>query len=197
MKLARRELAHSNIRIPKDARREKDLHPPAHLHHLRKEVRRHPLHGHLTHAEITTLNRDRARLVQQREALQHHIDHASGTLATDFARVCSILHDAGYLTSDYQLTDAGTLLRSIYCETDLICTEAVREHAWDGLEPAELAAVISAITGEARKETDHYWPPAQTEVLADTFADTQRIARDIHRLEQEHDVELSALFTVD
>ena len=191
VKLARRELAHSNIRIPKDARREKDLHPPAHLHHLRKEVRRHPLHGHLTHAEITTLNRDRARLVQQREALQHHIDHASGTLATDFARVCSILHDAGYLTSDYQLTDAGTLLRSIYCETDLICTEAVREHAWDGLEPAELAAVISAITGEARKETDHYWPPAQTEVLADTFADTQRIARDIHRLEQEHDVELS------
>lgn len=191
IKRARRELAHSNIRIPKDARREKDLRPSAHLQHLRKEMRRHPLHGKLTHAEIAALNRDRGRLVQRREVLQHHIDHASGTLATDFARVCTILRDAGYLTSDYQLTDAGTLLRSIYCETDLICAEAVREHAWDGLAPEELAAVISAITGEARKETDHYWPPAQTEVLADTFADTQRIARDIHHLEHQHDLLLS------
>ncbi|MGJ0241972.1 hypothetical protein ACQUZI_10050, partial [Streptococcus pyogenes] len=82
--------------------------------------------------------------------------------------MCDVLQSAGYLTSTYELTSAGTLLRSIYCETDLICAEAIREHAWDGLTPAELAAVASAITGESRKDTDHYWPPAQTEVLADT-----------------------------
>ncbi|WP_306558771.1 RNA helicase [Lawsonella clevelandensis] len=191
VKLARRELTHSNIRIPKDARHEKNIRPPAHLQQLRRELRHHPLHGHLNHAEITALNRERAHLLNRQENLQHRIEHDAGTLATDFTHVCDVLQSAGYLTSTYELTSAGTLLRSIYCETDLICAEAIREHAWDGLTPAELAAVASAITGESRKDTDHYWPPAQTEVLADTYTDTQRIARDIHHLENDHELLLS------
>ena len=145
VKLARRELTHSNIRIPKDARHEKNIRPPAHLQQLRRELRHHPLHGHLNHAEITALNRERAHLLNRQENLQHRIEHDAGTLATDFTHVCDVLQSAGYLTSTYELTSAGTLLRSIYCETDLICAEAIREHAWDGLTPAELAAVALSL----------------------------------------------------
>ena len=52
--------------------------------------------------------------------------------------------------SELRVTDDGRLLARIYSESDLLVAECLRSGAWKGLQPAELAAVISAMVFEAR-----------------------------------------------
>jgi ATP-dependent RNA helicase HelY len=46
------------------------------------------------------------------------------------------------------------MLARIWTEADLIVTEALREGVFDGLGPAELAAAVSVVVYEARRETE-------------------------------------------
>jgi ATP-dependent RNA helicase HelY len=52
------------------------------------------------------------------------------------------------------VTEAGRLLSRIWSEADLLVAECLRRGVWDGLEPAELAAVASVVVYESRRETD-------------------------------------------
>jgi ATP-dependent RNA helicase HelY len=45
-------------------------------------------------------------------------------------------------------------LSRIYCESDLLVAECLRQGVWKGLGPAELAAVASAVIFESRREGD-------------------------------------------
>ena len=51
---------------------------------------------------------------------------------------------------DPKVTDDGRLLARIYSESDLLVAECLRSGAWEGLAPAELAAVLSAVLYESR-----------------------------------------------
>ena len=51
---------------------------------------------------------------------------------------------------DPRVTDDGRLLARIYSESDLLVAECLRTGVWTGLEPAELAAVVSAVVYETR-----------------------------------------------
>ena len=53
-------------------------------------------------------------------------------------------------TTDPKVTDDGRLLARIYSESDLLVAECLRSGAWAGLNPAELAAVVSAVLYETR-----------------------------------------------
>ena len=46
------------------------------------------------------------------------------------------------------------MLARIWTEADLLVAECLRRGVWDGLTPAELAAAVSAVVYEARRETD-------------------------------------------
>ena len=48
------------------------------------------------------------------------------------------------------MTDDGRLLARIYSESDLLVAECLRSGAWEGLEAAELAAVLSSVLYESR-----------------------------------------------
>ena len=52
------------------------------------------------------------------------------------------------------MTDAGRMLARIWSEADLLVAECLRRGVWDGLDPAELAAAVSVLVYEARRETD-------------------------------------------
>lgn len=183
IKAARKGLNHSQIRIPHAARKDKTLRPPRKISILRRQLRQHPLHRSMSNAEIADLNRNRHRLLRQKNKANKHISGATNTLGTEFSAVCNILQQSGYLDSEYRLTRAGEMLREIYNETDFLCAEVVREKIWDGLDPAELAGLFSALTGEARKETDRSWPPAPTDALDDALAQLKRLSRDLSRIE--------------
>ncbi|MFY9189988.1 MAG: DEAD/DEAH box helicase [Lawsonella sp.] len=183
IKAARKGLNRSQIRIPRAARKEKAPRPPRKIAILRRELRQHPLHRSLSNSEIADLNRNRHRLIRQKTKASKTISEATSTLGAEFSAVCNILQQSGYLTDDYALTNAGELLREIYNETDFLCAELIREKIWDGLDPAELAGLFSALTGEARKDSDIAWPPSPTDSLDDALQQVQRLARDISRLE--------------
>ena len=51
------------------------------------------------------------------------------------------------------VTDDGRLLARIYSESDLLVAECLRGGVWDGLNPAELAAVVSSVLYESREVT--------------------------------------------
>ena len=51
------------------------------------------------------------------------------------------------------VTDDGRLLARIYSESDLLVAECLRAGTWQGLDAAELAAVLSAVLYESRGDT--------------------------------------------
>src|SRR5690606_32227841 len=50
------------------------------------------------------------------------------------------------------VTEAGRLLSRIWSEADLLVAECLRRGIWNDLQPAELAAVVSVVVYEARRE---------------------------------------------
>ena len=46
------------------------------------------------------------------------------------------------------------MLTRIWTEADLLVAECLRRGLWDGLDPAELAAAVSVVVYEARRESD-------------------------------------------
>ncbi len=97
------------------------------------------------------------------------------SLAGQFDRVISLLEDRGHLVVDeprgrrgsgggrngdadggagepaWSLTTSGQRLARLYHECDLLVVEALEDGLFDGLEPAEVAALASAFTYEERR----------------------------------------------
>src|SRR5690606_40697438 len=97
------------------------------------------------------------------------------SLARSFDRICALLAERGYLEraadsglageqgSDTgagsedgadadRVTEDGMMLARIYSESDLLAAECVRRHVWHGLSAPELAAVVSSLVYEARRD---------------------------------------------
>jgi superfamily II RNA helicase len=72
--------------------------------------------------------------------------------------VLEVLSARSYL-SGWSVTPAGEMLAGIYHEADLLIGETLRAGILNGLEPASLAAVVSAFCFEARRERESA-PPA-------------------------------------
>lgn len=62
----------------------------------------------------------------------------------------SVLSELGY-AEGWQLNEQGQLLRSIYHECDLLIAEAIKEGVFDGLEPAQLAGLLSSFVYESKR----------------------------------------------
>ncbi len=74
----------------------------------------------------------------------------SVSLAAQLDRRLAVLEGRGFVDG-WRLTADGALLAGIYHESDLLVAEAVRDGILDELNPAELAAVASALSFEARR----------------------------------------------
>jgi ATP-dependent RNA helicase HelY len=108
----------------------------------------------------------------------------SVSLAALLDRRLAILEQRGFVEG-WHLTEPGHALASIYHESDLLVTEALRLGLFDGLEPALLAGVVSAFTFEARRAGEDEREPHQRQVVerlaklsalaADLRADERRV----------------------
>ena len=76
------------------------------------------------------------------------------SLARAFDRIRALLAERGYLSDDdgETVTAQGERLARLWGESDLLAAECLRHGVWDGLEPAELAAVVSALVYESRRD---------------------------------------------
>jgi ATP-dependent RNA helicase HelY len=118
---------------------------------LRRELRAHPCHGCSEREDHARWAERWWRLEREREQLARRIEGRTNTIARTFDRVCELLTERGYLVGD-TVTPHGERLRRLYAESDLLVAECLREGIWDGLDGAQLAACVSALVYEARRE---------------------------------------------
>jgi ATP-dependent RNA helicase HelY len=118
---------------------------------LRAALRTHPCHGCHDREQHMRWAERRSRLERENEDLHRRMEGRVGSLGRRFDRICTLLQQLGYLDGD-RTTDAGRQLSRIWSESDLVISECLRGGVWDGLEPAELAAVASTVVYEPRRE---------------------------------------------
>ena len=135
---------------------------------------------------VATRGRDRAVELLRRSFAQFQADRRGGksssSLVARFESLCQVLVRLGYLSEDGQrVTDAGRLLARIYSELDLVVAQAVRAGAFDGLSVPDLAAALSSLLFESRRQGGQR-PSRQVE---HAIRNLRRVMVEVRTLERE------------
>ncbi|HKN96807.1 MAG TPA: RNA helicase, partial [Pseudonocardiaceae bacterium] len=152
--------------------------------------RAHPCHGCEHREDHARWAERHHRLAAENDQLKQRMAATTHSLARSFDRIRALLGERGYLTrgADQDVTEHGRRLARLYSESDLLAAECLRDGVWRGLAPAELAAVVSALVYEARRDG-----PAETRVpagpIGDALAATARLWAAIEEDERRHRLE--------
>jgi ATP-dependent RNA helicase HelY len=124
---------------------------------LREQLRRHPAHQLPDREEKARLAERYLRIERDNEQIRKKVAAATNSLARTFDRIVVLLTERGFIDGsgdgDPRVTDDGRVLARIYSESDLLVAECLRGGAWEGLDAAELAAVLSSVLYESRGDT--------------------------------------------
>jgi ATP-dependent RNA helicase HelY len=171
----RRDLAAAlrRVAVPPGPSRRKGSPPDAdeEVARLRAAVRAHPCHGCPDRDEHARWAERYRRLQRENAGLVRRVEGRTDSLGRTFDQICELLDQRGYLAGD-EATPAGRRLARIWSESDLVVTECLRDGVWEALDPAELAAVVSTLVYEARRDepaADRMPSPAVRDALADTL----------------------------
>src|SRR4051795_4439321 len=192
---ARRDLA-STLRqaVPEDqpSRRRRNgtadgVHPgdDEQLVELRRRMRSHPCHSCPDREEHARWAERYTRLDRETHALRRRIEGRTNSVARTFDRVCDVLSDLGYLDTGAEgvrVTRHGSRLRRLYTEHDLLASECLRAGVWKGLDGPGLAAVLSALVHESRRE-DGPPPRLPSGRVGEALEATARVWSDLQALE--------------
>src|SRR6201996_3026654 len=107
---------------------------------LRRQLRRHPCHACPDREQHARYAERYFRAKKDIDDLERQVAGRRHVIARTFERVCAVLDELGYLDGD-TVTPAGRRLTRLYSELDLLAAECLRRGQWEGLNPAELAAV--------------------------------------------------------
>jgi ATP-dependent RNA helicase HelY len=175
------------------------------LHDLRRALRAHPVHGLPDREDRVRLAERWLRELREAERLQRTMAERTGSLTRQFDRTCDVLEELGYLvpevaplvpadtevvpvTDDVPVATAdGRRLARIWSEGDLLVAECLREGVWRGLTPAELAAVVSTLVFEARRDFPGQ-PSVPAGKVAGAIAEMRRIRIRLADVEAEHGI---------
>ncbi|GAA5181050.1 DEAD/DEAH box helicase [Rugosimonospora acidiphila] len=127
------------------------------LERLRHALRAHPCHACPDREEHARWAERKHRLDRDNATLRDKVANRTGSLTRTFDQVCALLERRGYLRSadgTLGVTDAGRMLARVWTEADLLVAECLRQGVWDQLSPPELAAAVSVVLYEARRESD-------------------------------------------
>jgi ATP-dependent RNA helicase HelY len=120
---------------------------------LRRQMRAHPCHSCPDREQHARWAERWWRLTRETEGLQRKVDGRANSVARTFDRICDLLEEMGYLgEGGATVTERGEQLRRLYTEKDLLAAECLRHGVWDKLDPAGLAAAISTLVHEPRRE---------------------------------------------
>ena len=159
----------------------------AELAALRRALRAHPCHGCADREAHARWAERHDRLVRETDKIRQQVAATTHSLARTFDRIRALLGERGYLDGE-RITEHGRRLSRLWSETDLLTAECLRHGSWDGLGPAELAAVVSALVFETRRD-DAVGPRVPTGPVADALAATVRLWVGLEEDERRHRLE--------
>lgn len=164
----------------------------AELEDARREMLVHPCHQCPDREDHARWAERYFRTLRDRDRLAGEISRETGSIARIFDRRCTVLAHLGYLVGegdDLAPTDVGRMLRTIYSESDLAIAECLRTGAWDHLGAPGLAAAVSSLVYQGRKEEDDRQPripQGPTGPLGLALRETVRIWSRLDELHAEH-----------
>ena len=176
----------TGIVAPPRTRRRSEAADDAELAALRRALRAHPCHGCDDREAHARWAERYDRLDRETDTLRQQVAATTHSLVRTFDRIRALLAERGYLEGE-QLTEHGRRLARLWSETDLLTAECLRHGLWDELEPAELAAVISALVYEARRDATTPRVPAGP--VSDALAATVRLWAELEADERRHRLE--------
>jgi ATP-dependent RNA helicase HelY len=191
---SRRDLAstlrNTGIVAPDRSRHRSGAGDDAELAALRRALRSHPCHGCDDREAHARWAERYYRLLAETEQLEQRVAATTHSLARAFDRIRALLTERGYLAGgkESEVTGHGRMLARLYSESDLLTAECLRHGGWSGLGPAELAAVVSELVYESRRDG-----PGEARVpggaVADALAMTARLWAELEEDERRHRVE--------
>ncbi len=131
----------------------------------------------------------RADALEQRvHGVDRRIRVRTETLARQFDRVLAVLEQLEYVRG-FELLPKGRTLARIYGEGDILVGEALASGLFDGLSPAEAAALASTVVYESRERVPSpgELPTGETQARYERL---QRTWRRVRRTEDQHGVQL-------
>ena len=154
------------------------------LTELRRELKAHPCHQCPEREDHARWAARWWKLKRESSALQRKVEQRTNSVAQTFERICAVLVQLGYLGEDGEsVTDLGSRLRRLYTEKDLLAAECLRGGAWKRLDPAELAAVVSMLVHEPRRDEHDPFPRMPTDNVSDAWQDMVRRWSELEDLE--------------
>lgn len=153
----RRDLARRAVSVAEDSPRETATRASSdndEVSELRSRLRSHPCHGCQDREAHARWSERYFRSERQVAELERRISTRTHSIARQFDRVCETLVHLGYLRGegdDLQITDSGRLLGGLYSESDLLMAQCLTSGEWRELEPHELAAVVSCVVYQSRR----------------------------------------------
>ncbi|MDI3386872.1 DEAD/DEAH box helicase [Streptomyces sp. B-S-A8] len=151
---------------------------------LRAALRAHPCHGCDEREDHARWAERYHRLKRDTRQLERRIEGRTNTIARTFDRIVALLTELDYLRGD-EVTDDGRRLGRLYGELDLLASECLRAGVWEGLNPAELAACVSALVYEARAADDALAPKLPAGPAKAALGEMVRIWGRLDALEEE------------
>ncbi|QYH36234.1 RNA helicase [Salinibacterium sp. M195] len=148
-----------NERADRDRRQRK-------LASLRNQMRKHDCHACPERESHARWAERWWRLKRETDQLSRQIQARTGAVAKIFDRVTDVLTELKYIepgaNGEMTLNEHGRVLRRIYGERDLLVTESLRQGLWKDLDAASLAAIVTTLVYEPRRDegdlSDRYLP---------------------------------------
>jgi len=159
---------------------------------LRRQMRAHPCH-HCPDRESHARWAERFyRTLRDKDKIANEISRATGSIARMFDRRLAVLGDLGYVEGsgvDVAVTEAGAMMRTLYSENDLVMSECLRLGVWNDLNAPALAAAVSTLLYNGRREDENRTPripggPHGT--LGNALNETVRVWSRVDDLQGEH-----------
>ena len=153
-----------------------------------RQAEAHPCHACPDRPEHERWAARASQVDQQIRGLDRRIRTRTETLARQFERVLAVLEELGYVDG-FSIEPKGRTLARIYGEGDILMAEALADGLLDGLQPSEVAALVSTIVYESRERTPRTseMPTAASVERYETFGG---IWRRVRGAEDRHQVEL-------
>ena len=186
---ARRDLAATlRAKVPHDPARparttaiEPDRAITLEIEELRSRMAAHPCHACEYREDHARWAERWFRLRRETDALVTKANNRSNSVAKAFDRICDLLTEFGYLEPNEakhggtQLTDRGEMLMRLYSDKDLLTAECLRAGIWRGLDAPSLAAAVSALVHESRRDVVGETPRMPNRDVADALEETHNL----------------------
>ena len=169
---------------PKPMRRtaiEPDRAITAEIEELQRRLRAHPCHTCEYREDHARWAERWWKLRRETDTLVSKINNRTHTVAKQFDRICDVLVEFDYLEPNdtkhggLALTERGTSLMRLYSDKDLLTAECLRAGIWEKLDAPSLAAAVSALVHESRRDVVGEAPRMPNRDVADALEETHNL----------------------